>query len=212
MRNEKAYVHLKWAESLDGKTIVLEGDSWITGKESRDYVHYLRAQSQAVLIGRGTLEKDDPSLNVRKVDYEKLLKVIIFDPDLRSFKNIENKNIYKIREPKNIIYLCKESPRDTKGLSFLELKKSKGLEEWDLEQLTKDLYKEFGIQSVFVEGGAKTISALIEQTVFNRISKFTAPHKIGKNGEGEIKERLCEAIIFEDKKGNDKLQEMYFKR
>lgn len=210
MRNEKSYVHLKWAESRDGKTTVLKGDSWITGKESRDHVHYLRAQSQAVLIGRSTLDKDNPSLNVRKSGYEKTLKVIVFDPKLKSLKDIENKNIYKLRDSKDIIYLCEKKPTDTKGLSFLELKRKEENNEWDLKQLAIDLYKKFKIQSVFVEGGSKTLNEFIKQKTYNRISKYQAPHELGENGVGEVTKPFKASFSFEEDKDEDLLQDSYF--
>ncbi|MES1925689.1 bifunctional diaminohydroxyphosphoribosylaminopyrimidine deaminase/5-amino-6-(5-phosphoribosylamino)uracil reductase RibD [Salinisphaera sp. T31B1] len=59
-------VRVKLAMSLDGRTAAASGQSqWITGDEARSDVHRLRAESGAVLIGRGTLLADDPSLTVR---------------------------------------------------------------------------------------------------------------------------------------------------
>jgi diaminohydroxyphosphoribosylaminopyrimidine deaminase / 5-amino-6-(5-phosphoribosylamino)uracil reductase len=60
------WVVLKMAASLDGRTAAPDGTSrWITGEAARRDVHRLRAQSDAVLVGAGTVRADDPALTVR---------------------------------------------------------------------------------------------------------------------------------------------------
>ena len=65
----RPYVILKLAATLDGRTAAPDGGSeWITGKEARTDVHQMRAESQAILVGAGTVRADNPSLNVRLVE------------------------------------------------------------------------------------------------------------------------------------------------
>ena len=65
----RPYVILKLAATVDGRTAAPDGESeWITGVEARTDVHRLRAESQAILVGAGTVRADDPSLTVRLVD------------------------------------------------------------------------------------------------------------------------------------------------
>jgi diaminohydroxyphosphoribosylaminopyrimidine deaminase/5-amino-6-(5-phosphoribosylamino)uracil reductase len=65
----RPYVLLKLASSLDGRTAAPDGSSqWITGDAARTDAHRLRAESDAVLVGAGTVRADDPSLTVRHVD------------------------------------------------------------------------------------------------------------------------------------------------
>ena len=60
------WVVLKMAASLDGRTAAPDGSSrWITGEAARRDVHRLRALSDAVLVGAGTVRADDPELTVR---------------------------------------------------------------------------------------------------------------------------------------------------
>lgn len=65
-RTGRPLVVLKMALSLDGRTAAPDGTSqWITGPEARSVVHRLRAESDAILVGAGTVRLDDPSLTVR---------------------------------------------------------------------------------------------------------------------------------------------------
>ena len=68
-RTGRPYVLLKLAATLDGRTAAPDGSSqWITGEEARADAHRLRAESDAVLVGAGTVRTDDPSLTVRHVE------------------------------------------------------------------------------------------------------------------------------------------------
>lgn len=68
-RTGRPYVILKLAATVDGRTAAPDGESeWITGVAARTDVHQMRAESQAILVGAGTVRADDPSLNVRLVD------------------------------------------------------------------------------------------------------------------------------------------------
>ncbi len=65
----RPWVVLKLAASLDGRTAAPDGTSqWITGEEARTDAHRLRAESDVIVVGAGTVRADDPALTVRLVD------------------------------------------------------------------------------------------------------------------------------------------------
>ncbi len=67
-RSAMPYVTVKMAATLDGKTSANDGTSkWITGPQARQDVHRLRAESDAILVGAGTVRADDPLLTARNV-------------------------------------------------------------------------------------------------------------------------------------------------
>lgn len=67
-RTGRPFVVLKMATTLDARTHLGSGLRWITGPEARRRVHQLRAESDAILVGRNTIEVDDPELTVRDIE------------------------------------------------------------------------------------------------------------------------------------------------
>lgn len=84
----RAYVTLKLATSLDGCIAMADGTSrWITGEPARRHAHLLRAQSDAILVGRGTWAADKPALDVRLSgleDRRPLRMALTLHPESRS--------------------------------------------------------------------------------------------------------------------------------
>ena len=77
-RTGRPYVVLKLAATLDGRTAAPDGPSqWITGPDARTDAHRLRAESDAVVVGAGTVRADDPTLTVRHVEGRDPLRVVL---------------------------------------------------------------------------------------------------------------------------------------
>ncbi|HVE46410.1 MAG TPA: bifunctional diaminohydroxyphosphoribosylaminopyrimidine deaminase/5-amino-6-(5-phosphoribosylamino)uracil reductase RibD [Acidimicrobiales bacterium] len=74
----RPWVVLKLAATFDGRTAAPDGTSqWITGEAARNDAHRLRAESDAVLVGAGTVRADNPSLTVRAVDGPEPQRVVL---------------------------------------------------------------------------------------------------------------------------------------
>jgi diaminohydroxyphosphoribosylaminopyrimidine deaminase / 5-amino-6-(5-phosphoribosylamino)uracil reductase len=74
----RPWVVLKLAASIDGRTAAPDGSSkWITGEEARADAHRLRAESDAVIVGAGTVRTDDPALTVRDAEGRDPLRVVL---------------------------------------------------------------------------------------------------------------------------------------
>jgi diaminohydroxyphosphoribosylaminopyrimidine deaminase/5-amino-6-(5-phosphoribosylamino)uracil reductase len=73
----RPFVILKLAVTLDGR-LALEDEQWISGGESRHYVHRLRAEVDAVCVGMGTVRADDPQLTARDVDAKRQPRRLAF--------------------------------------------------------------------------------------------------------------------------------------
>ena len=77
-KTKRPFVILKMATTLDGRTAASDGTSmWITGETARNRVQQLRAQSDAVLVGAGTVRKDNPQLTVRDVDGDSPRRIVL---------------------------------------------------------------------------------------------------------------------------------------
>jgi diaminohydroxyphosphoribosylaminopyrimidine deaminase/5-amino-6-(5-phosphoribosylamino)uracil reductase len=91
-RTGRPYVVCKLATTADGGTAAPDGTSqWITGEAARRDAHRLRAESDAILVGAGTVRADDPALTVRHVEGDDPLRVVLGSapPDARVHPCIE---------------------------------------------------------------------------------------------------------------------------
>ena len=78
-RTGRPLVVLKWAATMDGRTAAPDGSSrWVTSAAAREDVHRLRADCDAILVGAGTVRRDDPALTVRLSGYDRQpLRVVL---------------------------------------------------------------------------------------------------------------------------------------
>ena len=165
------YVTVKVAESLDGKIATKTGDSkWITGDDSRRYVHSLRSKVDAVMVGVNTVIKDDPLLLSRIPGGREPARVII-DSDFRAPRKARIFSTADIAP----LYIA-TTKRGAKGPHILTVKGDHG--KCDLEDLLKKLGK-MGMIRVLVEGGGGLVAGLIEKKLVDEFLFFIAPKIIG---------------------------------
>lgn len=153
---ERPFIHLKWAQTIDGKIATKSHDSkWITSVESRQRVHFERSCYDAVAVGAKTAIKDNPELTIRIKDQQTYSKKrIVFTKGLQELPS--DLKLFTDQYSKNTI---------VKDLS-------------NLSQALKELYLD-GIKSIYIEGGAQTLNLFLEKQLFDRISVYIAPKILG---------------------------------
>lgn len=182
---KEPFVILKIAQSLDGKIATAKGESkWITGEDARKYVHKLRNEVDAVLVGIGTVKKDNPSLTCRIKGGRNPFRVIV-DSALRLplnakvLKHKDGKTIIATISPKKFLadYQKKISLLRNRGVQILITKKDKnGMV--NLKSLMKELAK-LDISSVMIEGGSAINASALSSGIVDKIMMFTASKIIG---------------------------------
>jgi diaminohydroxyphosphoribosylaminopyrimidine deaminase/5-amino-6-(5-phosphoribosylamino)uracil reductase len=183
------FVHLKIAQSLDGRIATSKGKSqWITSQSAIKMVHELRAEYDAVLVGVKTVIADDPSLTVRLVK-GKNPKRIILDNDLNtppgakilSDSNHNSTIIFTGHQ----ISLQQKAKYNQKNIEIFQVG-SNGKGNLDLKEVL-NLLGELKISSILVEGGGEIFTSFVKEKLFDKISFFIAPLLLG-NGIQSIGE------------------------
>lgn len=204
-RNKKTFVSLKMASSLDGQVALRTGESqWITGPESRDYVHYLRACYDAILVGKGTIEFDNPSLNVRHSKIQKENKVVVLDGEGLLLAKFDKLKVASMHPAANLFWCVSADLKEQIENRMSSMKVAPqvvfvktGLGgDLDLGDLLDQIYLK-GIKSLMVEGGAQTASSFIEGGFVNRIYMFLAPIIMGSGGSKSWTETIRIASMKE---------------
>lgn len=199
------FVILKMAQTLDGKTAAADGSSkWITSPRSRREVQLLRASCDAVLVGKNTVIKDDPRLDVRLETGKKNDKPrwrVILDaraevkPDAKVFKG----KTRTIRVVSKAFLKRVPAPRNLRAKAEILLPVSQDRKgRLDLEEMLEALYV-LGIRRLLVEGGSETAWSFLESGCVNRVVWFVAPKILGGKKAlpsvgGEGMSRLADAI------------------
>lgn len=177
----KPYTILKIASSLDGYITESRGkQTWLTGEQSAVYVHSLRAEYDALLVGANTVLVDDPRLNVRHVEGRDPLKIVL-DGNLTIQ---EDAFIIKNSPEKLIVFTSDNADAEkTRRLSDLGVKVIKlptspaGI--LDLGKVLNELHK-MNITSLMVEGGGNIFSQFINHDYFNELHLLYAPIILGR--------------------------------
>ena len=179
---EKPFITLKIAQTLDGKIATADGISrWITSEASRRFVHRMRRESDAVLVGVNTVIADDPELTVRW-GYGTGVRRIVLDSRLRI---PEEARVLHHPDPEKTIVATTPQAASEK----IQMLRQNGVSVWvldadeegrvDLSALWKKMAQE-GMASVLVEGGKVVFTSILRDGEADRIVVFIAPKLFGK--------------------------------
>ncbi len=176
-------VTLKIAATADGKVATRDGLSrWITGKAARRLTHEMRRASDAVLVGRGTVEADDPELTVRHVPMRGAhhpLRVVV---DSRLSMRLDRK-LAQGGIPKVVVATTPEHDAEK-----AEELRRRGIEVWVLDPSPKggvdlhELLKALGraeVAHLLVEGGPRLVASFLREGLADRLALFLAPRVFG---------------------------------
>lgn len=158
---KRPYIILKWAETLDGYIAPKHRDKkapvWITNSYSRQLVHKWRSEEQAILVGAQTVLADNPSLTTRDWHGASPIRVVLTNKtDLPKDAQIFN-------DQAETIVITSQDPKEVVALLY-----------------------EKEIQSMIVEGGAKTLQRFIDSGLWDEANVFTGKTTFGDGTKAPI--------------------------
>lgn len=175
--SDMPFVTVKLAATLDGYSAAPDGSSkWITGPDARKEVHRMRAWSDAVLVGAGTVLADNPHLTVRDAEGNDPLRIII-DPDLATPPDaavVNDGTMFFVQAPhadsikaehfraSGVTIVPVSGEHDTFSLKYV-LQHIAGLD----------------ITSVLCEGGPTLATSLFAEQLVDKIVYMVAPKLLG---------------------------------
>lgn len=200
------FVTLKIAQSLDGKIATTTGESrWISSKRSREFVHSLRSEVDAILVGKNTALRDNPRL--RGLTRGEKPWRIVLDPDLElspKARLFEGPQLTFVAIPDRKLNRVSQNlgSKKFKGQIFLPIQEKRG--KLELRELLKKLAA-LGVNHLLVEGGGEVAWSLIDGRLVDRLIWIIAPKIIGGRSaktsvEGEGVEKIREAYLLDFEK------------
>lgn len=177
------FVIFKSAMSLDGKIATGTGDSrWISGEESRELVHRLRAEVDAIAVGGGTAAVDDPMLTCRLPGEHRQPLRVVFDSQARLAP--DSQLVRTVSEAATLVFVTADAPADR-----IEALKDAGVEieavgdtdgRVDVSEALRRLgSREAPVLSLLLEGGPTLAASFVEAGAIDKVMTFIAPRIIG---------------------------------
>jgi diaminohydroxyphosphoribosylaminopyrimidine deaminase/5-amino-6-(5-phosphoribosylamino)uracil reductase len=153
-KNQRPFVTLKWASSVDGRAAAQDGTSkWISGAESRADAHRRRSEVDAILVGTGTALIDDPELTARNTDgslYESQpLRVVLGTRELPSSLRVFNSDAETVT-----------------------------IKTQSIHGALSELFQR-GIRHILVEGGPTLASRFVQMDLVDEFVIYLAPKLLG---------------------------------
>lgn len=170
-QKQRPYIILKWAQSINGKIGANDNERILISNDySNRLVHKWRSEESAILVGTNTGLKDNPSLTTRFWKGNNPVRIVI-DKEL---KLPSSANLFS-KEANTVIFnLIKNAVEG--NIRFIKVEKDNFFQEMLLS-----LYK-LNIQSVLVEGGAKTLQSFIDSGLWDEARVITNQNVVIENG------------------------------
>jgi len=176
---KEPFVILKAAATLDGRTATRNGESkWISNEASRRLVHRLRSEVDAVVVGVGTVLKDDPLLTARIRGGRDPVRIIL-DSHLRI---PEDARVIGLSSSRTLIATTPLAPKEKAerlektGARVLFIDSKNGMV--DLRAFLSRM-GEMGMMSLLVEGGSRVNGAFLDEGLVDKLLLFLSPRVMG---------------------------------
>lgn len=175
-QEKRPYITLKWALSADGfvSRDPLPADrsqNKITRKAADLEVHRMRSENMAIMVGKGTVLADDPQLTSRLVQGPDPIRVLVD-------RKLEIPAKARVFDKRGSVLVFNELKEEDQGhVRFVLLKSGQGI----LEQVLQKLH-EFGIQTLFVEGGTHLLTEFLTANLWDEALVFQNPDLFFDNG------------------------------
>ena len=184
------WVIAKWAMTLDGKLATAASDSqWISGEQSRAVVHQLRGRMDAIVVGRGTAEQDDPLLTARPAGVRTPTRIVL---DSQAVLSLESRLVRTSSDAPVMVAAAANAPE-----ARCHALREAGVEVWQSPPSVVSssdrwlaLLEELGrrwMTNILVEGGAKVLGALLDAGEIDEVHAFIAPKLIGGAGPSPLR-------------------------
>ncbi len=169
-----AIAHL--AQSLDGRIATASGCSrWLSGEADLVHTHRMRALADAVLVGVGTVQHDDPQLTVRRCYGRNPVRVVV-DPDRRL---AGHERVFRDGAAPTLVLVAADRCRDGEALGHAELvpveRTDAGLDPRGI----RALLARRGLPTLFIEGGGVTVSRFLAAGALDRLQITVVPLILG---------------------------------
>ncbi|HEX7366177.1 MAG TPA: bifunctional diaminohydroxyphosphoribosylaminopyrimidine deaminase/5-amino-6-(5-phosphoribosylamino)uracil reductase RibD [Pelobium sp.] len=190
VEKQRPYIILKWAQTQDGFFSLTDGTQrWISNDFAKQLVHQWRSEEDCILIGKRTALADNPQLNVRLVNGRNPLRAVVdknleLSADLCVFDNSIKTFVFNQKKTaidKNTYYVAIEN-----------------FDHFLPQYILYQLYLQ-DVQSLIIEGGAKTLQTFIDANLWDEARIFTAPEFWGEGIKAPlIKGETAETIAIDN--------------
>lgn len=196
INKKRPYIILKWAQTEDGYLARKNFDSkWISDVHSRKLVHKWRMEEDAIMVGTNTATYDNPTLNVRdwpiNSDANHPTRIVI-DKQLKLKTEL---NLFKGDQPTRCYNQLKNEISG--NTQYVKIPKNKDF----IDSLVSDLYIS-NIQSLIIEGGAKTLASFIKKGLWDEARIFKSENSFT---EGIVAPKIEGVLLSENKIKTDTL-------
>lgn len=213
VKEKLPYVTVKVAQSSDGKiSLSKKEQTMLTGKKSNKYVHKLRSEYDAVLVGAGTIKTDNPLLTVRETKGRNPVRVIV-DGKLSI---LLNSKVIECPDPQKTFIFTSKSASErkagklkNKGVKIFRLITSKH-NKISIKSVLKVLAKQ-KITSILVEGGGEIFNQFMKKSLFDEIIILQSPKILGRGISAFNLKKLKRIPLFSTEKIDKDIKFIYRK-